>query len=172
MDKLEVLPALPSEYMMDNQLFYGEYAIIGHKGLNENDFDFPMSYGRHISSVKHCTFIQWGLIHKELPVSDFGKYLIGDNPRVTEDRPSRKLSNPYGYYSIGFRPGYTGNDIINVIKNDGVFDFDKSQKFKMEFDLRNPKNKTIRAEIMQAFGLYPDKDYQFNCKITNTPSLL
>jgi hypothetical protein len=59
-DKLEKTAALPSDYMMDNLFFYGEYEIIGHKGLIDNDFDFPISYGRHISASRHGIFLQWG----------------------------------------------------------------------------------------------------------------
>jgi hypothetical protein len=50
--------------MMDNLLFYGEYEIIGHKDLNDEEFNFPISYGRSIDQ-RNVVFLQWGVIHLE-----------------------------------------------------------------------------------------------------------
>ena len=167
-DVLEKIPALPSDYMMDNLLFYGEYEIIGHRNLTENDFDFPMSYGRHISALRYSIFLQWGLIHLEKSATSFDKYLTAENPFVAKENASRKKMNPYGYYSIGFRPMYNGVDIKETIENNGVYDFQKRPTFKNAFDLRNPQNNEIRIEIMEAFGLDPFKSYDDNCELTNT----
>ena len=167
-EKLKDVSALPSDYMMDNAFFYGEYEVIGHKQLESEDFDFPISYGRHIDFSKHCAFFQWGLIHCELSTSTFNKYFVADNPLVPVDSQSRKTTNPYGYYSIGFRPKYSGADIKEAIANNGKFDFEACQLFGSIFDLRNPGNKEIRKEIMTMFGLDPAKSYNENCKLTNT----
>ena len=58
---------LPSDFMMDNHLHYGQYEIIGYKKLEENEFKYPMSYGKNISYGSGNVFLQWGFIHKELP---------------------------------------------------------------------------------------------------------
>src|SRR5258708_4020651 len=97
--------------MMDNLLFYGEYEIIGHTTLKEEEFEFPMSYGRCLDYKIPNTFLQWGLIHVEKSLKTYDKYLTGENPLVPVDSPSRRVQNPYGYYSIGFRPKYNGIDI-------------------------------------------------------------
>lgn len=167
-NELEKMPALPSDYMMDNLLYYGEFEIIGHNDLNENEFDFPLSYGRNLNPSKHSVFLQWGLINLELSNTTFNKYLVADNPFVPKESPSSKVTNPYGYYSIGFRPKYSALDIKNAAGNNGLFDFDKHPAFKSNFDLRNPQNKEIRTEIMIAFGLDPLKSYNENCELTKT----
>lgn len=161
--------SLPSDYMMDNQFFYGQFEIIGYEKLTSYDMDFPLSYGRHIESRRQSSFLQWGLIHRELPTTVFNKYFVADNPFVEETNPSRKTSNPYGYYSIGFYPkNFQLYEIEKAIANNG-FDYSKSKVFRCYFDLRNPANKAIRDEIMKAFDLDATKDYDANCKITGTP---
>ncbi|NEU08631.1 hypothetical protein GZH53_09940 [Flavihumibacter sp. R14] len=166
--QLDNYPKLPTDVMMDNILLYGEYEVIGHRDLKEEDFEFPISYGRSIDHQRQVVFLQWGLIHKELPTQKFNKFTVGDNPFVAENSYSRKVQNPFGFYSIGFRPHYETIDILQTIANKGVFDFDGRQNFKAEFDLRNPKHKATRQEILKTFGLDPDKNYTDNCKLTGT----
>jgi len=55
-DHLISLPSLPSDYIMDNKLFYGEYEIIGNKLLTIDEMDFPMSYRRHIDGRRKRVF--------------------------------------------------------------------------------------------------------------------
>ena len=132
-------PKLPSDLMMDNLLLYGEFEIIGFEPLVEADFDFPISYGRSIDQ-RQVVFLQWGLIHRELPLRKFDKFLVADNPLLPEGNPSRRNVNPYGYYSIGFRPRYGTISILRAIQNDSSYDFSKDDHFTSLFDLRNPKN--------------------------------
>lgn len=166
--ELERTPKFPSDVMMDNLLLYGEYELIGHRELRDDDFEFPISYGRSIDR-RPVVFLQWGLIHRELPLSVFDKYLVEGNPNVPEDSPSRKISNPFGYYSIGFRPGFDSCDVFRTIESDGVYDFSYSKHFRALFDLRNPKNQAKRKEILNAFRLDPDGSYERNRKLTGTP---
>jgi hypothetical protein len=155
--------------MMDNLLLYGEYEIIGHKDLGEDDFEFPISYGRSIDR-RPVVFLQWGFIHRELPVTAFDKYLVEANTRLPEDSYSRNVVNPFGYYSIGFRPSFDTSDIVRTIKTNGVYDFDESNHFRANFDLRNPKNQSKKCEILKAFGLDPDASYEENRRLTQTPA--
>lgn len=167
---LENLTALPSDFMMDNHLHYGEYEIIGNKKLEDSEFEFPISYGRSISYGSANVFLQWGFIHKELPLSKFNKYINGENIFLPEDSASRFMSNPYGYYSCGFSTHYYKADIIETIKNNNVFDFNRDPYYKTEFDLRNPKNDALKNEIMAEFGLNSKLSYEENCKIAGIES--
>jgi len=161
--------SLPSDYMMDNLLLYGQFEVIGHKELKPEELDFPISYGRHINMQKHTSFLQWGLIHQELSTTTFNKYFVTENPFVAENSYSREVSNPYGFYSIGFYPKYSGLfEIKNAIANKGKFDYSKNPNYSTHFDLRNPANKVVREELMSVFGLNPAKDYDDNCRLTNT----
>lgn len=151
-DILNQQSTLPSDVMMDNHLLYGEYEIIDHRSLIPEQLEFPVSYGRSIDS-RPVVFLQWGMIHKEIPLSEFNKYLNGDQWHET---------NPYGYYGIGFTPGYNSLCIIKALKH-GSFGFEQSEAYRAKYDLRNPLNKNIREELLRTFGLDPNKSYFENC---------
>jgi hypothetical protein len=161
-------PSLPGDYIMDNLLLYGEYEILGNKELEEEEFNFPMSYGQKLEHGAKQVFFQWGLIQRELPLAKFDKYLNYQD--LSRDRGSalRNLANPYGYYGIGFRSRFNALDIKHAIENGGKFDFEKSTYYMSPFDLRNPQNAKIRSEIMRVFGLNPNDDYKGNRELTNT----
>lgn len=158
---LDKQPKLPSDVMMDNLFLYGEYEIIGHREIKNEEFDFPISYGRSIGQRK-TVFLQWGLIHKELPQEMYAKHISTDEIPPTQ--------NPYGYYSIGFRPFYGCTEVMKTIGNNGKFDFDKVNHYKAKWDLRNPKNKAIKEELFKTFGLDANKSYYENSKLTKTKS--
>jgi len=153
-------PLLPSQYIMDNHLFYGEYEIIGHTEIKEEELEFPISYGSNLKRYSETVLLQWGIINLEKPSNLSHKYLQSDT------KPN--FENPYGHHGIGFNIIYTKNDILATAKN-GFFSFDSHQHFKSKFDLRNPKNNYIRREIFEVFGLNPDLGYIENCRLTNTP---
>ena len=150
---------LPADVMMDNLLLYGEYEIIGHREIKDEEFDFPISYGRSIDQ-RRVVFLQWGLIHKDLPQEAFNKYTYTDEIQSGQ--------NPYGYYGIGFRPHYDSLDVINSVKNNRVFNFDNAKHYLAKWDLRNPKNKEIKNELFKVFGLDPSKNYIENSRLAGT----
>ena len=150
---------LPADVMMDNLLLYGEFEIIGHREIKDDEFEFPISYGRSIDKRK-IVFLQWGLIHKELPHEVYNKYIFTEETQVGH--------NPYGYYSIGFRPSYDSIEIIKAINNIGVYDFDNARHYKAKWDLRNPRNIEIKNELFKVFGLDPNKSYYKISKLTGT----
>lgn len=66
--ELKILPALPSQFMMDNDLFYGNYSIIGHLPLETKELDYPIMYGASISmrdAGKGRILFQCGRIFRE-----------------------------------------------------------------------------------------------------------
>lgn len=71
MEELQRLDSCPSEYIMDNCFFYGEYEIIGNAPLPENQegIDYPIMYGRSIDGqdrdkICYCR----GKDYRELPL--------------------------------------------------------------------------------------------------------
>jgi hypothetical protein len=166
-DILLKTPQLPTDFMMDNVVLYGEYELIGNRPLTDDDFHFPISYGRRLDSEPNV-FLQWGLIHLERPIKEFDRYLTGENQNLPVGNPSRQVRNPYGYYSIGFRPRHDTFDIKEAVEHEGFFQFDKSSHYGSQFDLRNPKNNEIRAEIFAAFGLKVNGSYEDNRALTKT----
>ncbi|MCM1184561.1 MAG: immunity 26/phosphotriesterase HocA family protein [Roseburia sp.] len=76
-ETLQELPSCPSEYIMDNRFFYGDYEIIGNAPVPENA-DYPIMYGRSISALdrnKIC-FCR-GREYREIPLE--GHELLSKN---------------------------------------------------------------------------------------------
>jgi hypothetical protein len=168
--ELQSVRTLPTSLMMDNKLLYGEYEIVGHNDLAEEDFEFPISYGQSIDARRPgLVFLQWGLIHRELPRSRFNKYLTCDDLPPQLEYSGSGGNNPFGFYSIGFSPHYDGRDVLDAVQQGGVFDFDRRPAYFKRLDLRNPRNASFRKEILEAFGLHPEKSYIENCGLTGTP---
>lgn len=49
-EDLKDLKAIPSQFIMDNAFFYGEYEIIDNLPLTDIEFDFPIMYGKSIDA--------------------------------------------------------------------------------------------------------------------------
>ena len=146
---------LPSDYIMDNHIFYGENPIIGNRTLKAEEYEFPISFGRSIDFSRKVIFLQWGFIHLEQPLGIFKKYIYKESGSLGDH-------NPYGYYSNGFYHRYMAKDIKSTIEK-GIYEFD-SEHYKDQWDLRNPKNEEIKREILLNFGLDPEKSYLENCQ--------
>lgn len=172
LEHLKKQKALPSDYIMDNALFYGDYEILGNIPLERDEIDFPISYGNKLALTSPNVFLQWGLIHKEVPKKVFNKYTSGINLKMEEPNPSSYVRNPYGYYGIGIRPCYSTFDILNTIDNNGEFNYENHEYFKADWDLRNPKNKSILHEILTSFGLDPKGTYETNSKNAGVKDIL
>jgi hypothetical protein len=156
---LDAQVKLPADVMMDNLLFYGEYEIIGHREIKDEEFDFPISYGRSIDQ-RRVVFLQWGLIHKELPQDVYNRYTYTEETQVGQ--------NPFGYYSIGYCPRYDSLDVLKTIASKGTYDFEQSEHYAAKWDLRNPRNKEVKSEVFRVFGLDSSKNYFENSKLTGT----
>ncbi|MDH7912400.1 immunity 26/phosphotriesterase HocA family protein [Winogradskyella sp. SYSU M77433] len=170
-EELRELKAFPSEYIVDNVLFYGEYEIIGNLPLEIKELDFPISYGRRIDQTPNV-FLQWGLIHEELSVSKFSKYMSGINDNLPENNPSRFMRNPYGNYGIGFRSSYSALEIDRLINSKDKFGFSSGENYLLQRDLRNPINEVIRNEVLSKFGLDFNKSYLENSVTKGTLNVL
>ena len=165
LDELKACESFPSEYVFDNHLYYGQYPIIGSEDIEENDIEFPISYGQSIQRGSQNVFLQWGLIHKELPMKKFSKYTHGDNKLVAIDSPNRKIIGPYRKDSIGFNLSIK-LELMNSCINSGTLDsYWNEQIYKREYDLRHPKNKGVKEELLNVFGLAPGVDYHGNVKL-------
>ena len=130
-DKLRQCEAYYSQSIMDNVFLYGEYRIIGNQPIEPFELEFPISYGRSISARDRDTvYLQYGMIYKEAPLSEYSKYLY--DPESAHDK-----NNPFRNESVGFSASST-------IRTG---------------DLRHPQNVDIKREIFEYFGLDADKGY-------------
>lgn len=162
-DMLTNSPSLPSDIIMDNQLFYGEYEIIGNRAIEINEYEFPISFGGSIDFNRNVIFLQWGLLHLEKQVGSFEKYLMKEDEGLAE-------RNPFGYYSAGFYHRYSTADIKKA-EQKGMHDF-SSNHYKDGFDLRNPQNDSKRREIFNHFGIDSNRSYFENCQALGVDPLI
>lgn len=70
-EELQKLSSCPSEYIMDNKFYYGEYEIIGNMPLfdDPDEIDYPIMYGRSINRLdpdKICYYR--GRDYREIPL--------------------------------------------------------------------------------------------------------
>ena len=145
---------------MDNQFYYGENKIIGHRDLAINEYDMLISYGGSISTIdKNTVYLQYGLIYKETTVKRFSKYLQKENKQTL----SGYEDNPYRNEGIGF--GLNVDKLKECIESQSNTPFWNSGYYKNDGDLRNPKNIEIKREIFRTFGLNADKNYEENLKL-------
>ena len=69
--------ALPSQAIMDNIFYYGEAIILGNLPLEDHEYDdMLISVSESISYIdKDIAYLQYGLIYKEIPLSDYLKLI-------------------------------------------------------------------------------------------------
>lgn len=132
-EELKTLKIFPAQYIMDNNLFYGDYEIIGNDTLPAQ-LAYPIMYGEEIEqdSSKKIIF-QCGRIHKEMEYradkyyGDFLNNGIGFNiyadERLIEQCLKEKSNNPYW------------------------------ERYDYYKDLRNPKYKDILKKVLKEFEL-------------------
>ena len=158
-DELKECMALPSQAVMDNQFYYGENKIIGHKNLTSDEYDMLISYGQSIDSDDENTvYLQYGLIYKETTIKKFNKYLQIKNKRTLIDE-----DNPYSNEGTSF--AVHDDKLQECIEAQSNAPLWNSGYYYCEFDLRNPKNIEIKREIFRVFGLDEDKSYEENLKL-------
>jgi hypothetical protein len=158
LNELSKTLALPSEAVMDNHFYYGEKFIIGHKPLEESEYDMLISYSKSINyGEKNIIYLQYGFIYKEMNIAKFDKHL------KIEDK-----SLYIGYNENPFRKESAGFELDTEKLAECIAE--KSNKpywgsnhyYDIKYDLRNPINIDIKREIFKAFGLDADKTYEQN----------
>lgn len=126
------LKSCPSQFIMDNVFYYGEYEIIGNFPLTD-DVDYPIMYGRSISGTDRNKIIfQQGLVYKEIPLA--GNTVIG--------------SGDFKNNSIGFGLRIDKNILEACIREDSNEPYWENVR-SIDKDVRNPKYKKELAEIMK-----------------------
>ncbi|EHQ89566.1 immunity 26/phosphotriesterase HocA family protein [Desulfosporosinus youngiae] len=134
-EDLRNLKAMPSQFIMDNPFFYGEYEIIGSLPLADNELDFPVMYGKSIDIRDgNKVFLQSGKSYFELNrthalYSEFRNngIVFGINVKLPILDKCVKLHNNQPYWE---QNNYTANK-----------------------DLRNPKFCAEREMICKQFGV-------------------
>ena len=163
LEKLKTLKALPSQYIMDNALLYGDYEVIGNLPPENWEIEFPISYARSISYTDIKTvYLQYGRIYRETHRDKFYKYIEIPNPESKNDWDKVLKFNPYRNESIGAGLNFNKSTLEKVIDKNSNEPYWNDKIYQRENDLRNPKNKLIKKEIFDYFRLNSEKSYSEN----------
>lgn len=160
---LKTLNSLPSQYIMDNALFYADFEVIGNLPLEDSEIEFPISYARSISydDIK-TVYLQYGKIYKETHRDKFYKYVEIPNPDSKTEWDKCLKFNPHRNESIGASLNFNKSTLEKVILENSNASFWNDKIYQRQDDLRNPKNKAIKKEVFDFFRLDSEKSYSEN----------
>ena len=146
--------ALPSQPIMDNIFYYGEAVILGNLPLKPEENDMFISVSESISGIdKNIAYLQYGLIYREIPLSDYEKL-------IKELKIGAQTLRREG---IGFViDTYKLKECIEAKSN---YPFWEKYKKRNVPDLKNPDHIELKRKIFKAFGLDADKTYEKNLKM-------
>ena len=146
--------ALPSQAIMDNIFYYGEAIILGNLPLKPEENDMFISVSESISGIdKNIAYLQYGLIYREIPLSDYEK-LIKDL-KIGPQTLRRE--------GIGFViDTYKLKECIEAKSNSPFWEKYKKRNVP---DLKNPDHIELKRKIFKAFGLDANKTYEENLKM-------
>ena len=146
--------ALPSQAIMDNIFYYGEAIILGNLPLKPEENDMFISVSESISGIdKNIAYLQYGLIYREIPLSDYEKL-------IKELKIGAQTLRREG---IGFViDTYKLKECIEAKSN---YPFWEKYKKHNIPDLKNPDHIELKRKIFKAFGLDADKTYEENLKM-------
>ena len=146
--------ALPPQAIMDNIFYYGEAIILGNLPLKPEENDMFISVSESISGIdKNIAYLQYGLIYREIPLSDYEKL-------IKELKIGAQTLRREG---IGFViDTYKLKECIEAKSNSPFWEKYKKRNVP---DLKNPDHIELKRKIFKAFGLDADKTYEENLKM-------
>lgn len=134
--------ACPSQYIMDNRFYYGEYEIIDNAPL-EGEHDYPIMYGQSISGRdRDKLMLQIGPLYRELPLA--GRGVI----------PGTWLNN-----GISFALKVAKRMIMECVAAGSNEPYWKRDASFARSDLRNPINRGLLEQVLAQFDI--DKETYF-----------
>ena len=137
---LQKLNSCPSEYMMDNRFYYGEYEVIGNQPLPEayDETDYPVMYGRSISGLDRGTICYCrGKEYREIPLE--GNRL-----------PEKNFRNN----GVGYGPHLNKTLVEDCIRAGSNEPFWAAMpKVSYAYDLRNPAFKEELRYVRRQMGV-------------------
>ena len=135
-ETLKALKSCPSQFIMDNRFYYGEYEIVGWEPLPD-DVDYPIMYGRSISGIdRNKILFQQGHVYREIPLE--GNAVISD----------RFMNN-----GVGFGLYISKKMLEACIESDSNEPYwNRGEKYYWR-DLRHPKYKLELAQVLKQMGV-------------------
>ena len=144
-EELYRLETMPSQAVMDNRFFYGEYPVIGHFPLSAEEYEPLISLGRSIryNIDPGTVYLQYGLIYRETREWQFRERF----PDISLD----KFRNE----GIGFQLDFCRLRQCIAMQSNAPY-WRNSTYYG---DLRDPKYAELKQRLFDFFGLDASKSY-------------
>lgn len=133
---LKALKSCPSQFIMDNCFYYGEYEIVGWAPLPE-EVDYPILYGPSISALdRNKIQFQMGHVYREIPLE--GNTIV----------PGGFMNN-----GIGFGLDISKKLLEACIEADSNAPYwDRGEHYYWR-DIRHPKYQLALKQVFEQMGL-------------------
>jgi len=138
MDELNKYPLLPSNFIADDNLFWGQYEIIGNEPLEVDEVDFPMGF--------------------YLCADDTWKFFWGLGVAFGKDCSNKKIEFPKEYSNMGVGFGVPIHLLEKYLKGEHP-----SNEWG---DLKHPNNKVDKDAIFSLVGITSEIEYDEFCRKT------
>ena len=155
---LENCLRLPSQFISDNEIYFGEYSIIGNQDVHDHEMDYPISL---FYSGPDYIRIDWGAIR------------IESNDESVNKAVYEMLDKLYNEYEESFYSGALSsylkinyNALERVINEKDITVYYSNLPIDVQLDLRNPKFKNLKKKVFKLLGLddrlgYVENLYRF-----------
>lgn len=143
-EELENLKTFPSEYILENNLYYGDYEIIGHKQLPKT-LKYPIMYGIDIINGEQKIILQCGEIHKEI---EYNK----DN-LIRKSTNLNSLNQDFKNNGVGFSITNNPKTIQKCIQEQSNASYWNYYSGRAYGDLRSPENQEYLKKVLSQFNL-------------------
>jgi len=148
-EDLRNLKSIPSQFIMDNAFFYGEYEIIGNLPLTDNELDFPVMYGESID------------------IRDSNKVLLQSGKKYFELNGNHALYSEFRNNGIGLGINVKLPILNKCIELHSNQPYWEQNNYTTNKDLRNPKFCAEREAICKQFGV--SEEVVFRKRYTSIP---
>ena len=151
-DELRKCEMLPSQAIMDNRFYYGEFRIIGNRPMEPEEWEPILSYSTAylFMNKRFKVYIQYGLICRERWRRITDRYLSKNN---------NYCDCIYRNESIGFNIKHYSR--LEQIITEGI----DNDSLLWKHDLRKKSNYKAKRRIFRSFGLDADKSYAENLRM-------
>jgi hypothetical protein len=135
-EELKELEAVPSQFIMDNAFFYGEYEVIGNLPLTDIELDFPVMYGKSIDAT------------------DSNKILLQSGQKYFElTNRKHALYSEFRNNGVGFGIDVKLPILKKCIELHSNQPYWEQNNYMTNKDLRNPKFSAERKAVCKQFGV-------------------
>lgn len=161
-NELRLLSSFPSQPIMDNSFYYGEYRIIGNLKLTPAELEFPIYFDRSLNVHEPKTiFHQYGQIFCETDIATYNNNLCKSDSQDYKLSMDKSFRDPLAGFYIG---ALYDIDIMQqcISEKSNHAMWTSSKIAAIQSDLRNPKYSKEILALFDFFGLDVKADYYEN----------